>query len=238
MADNNNSSTPDFTAVVSLLRQAESILSTRTVSPSSDDRSESANPSGSTNSTTTHSTPVADRALSNFRQLFGSYSGNRSAPLPSASLGQARPRATAAPATKRSRKSNPRSFVVKETWTHDFFCLADSVKHQQPSRQEKLALQNAGLGRRTIVFGRSDDPLTFVEKIEAVYPKIKNGGGFELLRSGATNKELVVITPPPCGYSVPFLRDSSGLVQALAYIRPLQRSLDVSPTGTLFQVLN
>jgi hypothetical protein len=32
-----------------------------------------------------------------------------------------------------------------------------------------------------IVFDRSDDALAFIDKIETVYPKIKNGGGFEIL---------------------------------------------------------
>ena len=30
------------------------------------------------------------------------------------------------------------------------------------------------------------------------------------------------------GYSVPFLRDSAGLGQALVYIRPLQKSLEIT----------
>ena len=79
-----------------------------------------------------------------------------------------------------------------------------------------------------IVFDRSDDALAFIDKIETVYPKIKYGGGFEILWSGARNKDLVLLIPPPCGYSIPFIRNSSGLGQALACIRPLQKSLDVS----------
>ena len=42
---------------------------------------------------------------------------------------------------------------------------------------------------------------------------------------------LCVLKPPTStGYSVNFLRNESGLGQALAYIRPLQRSLDTSPS--------
>ncbi|CAB3994772.1 PREDICTED: uncharacterized protein LOC107356592 [Paramuricea clavata] len=101
---------------------------------------------------------------------------------------------------------------------------------------EKNSLQAAGLGRKTLTFGRTDDALAFVSKIETVYPKIKTGGGFELLRSGASNKEIILITPPPSGYTVPFLRESSGIGQALIYVRPIQKSLQTDP-APLFQDL-
>ena len=38
----------------------------------------------------------------------------------------------------------------------------------------------------------------------------------------------IVYPRPLRGYSVPFLRDSAGLGQALAYIRPLQKDIDLS----------
>lgn len=46
--------------------------------------------------------------------------------------------------------------------------------------------------------------LLLQKKVESVYQKIKDAGGFKLLRSGSSNKDLVVITPPPSGDSVPF----------------------------------
>jgi hypothetical protein len=52
--------------------------------------------------------------------------------------------------------------------------------------------------------------------------------GFQILRTGSGGNTLSVISPPATGYSVPFLRDTSGLGQALGYIRPLQRNLDTS----------
>ena len=63
-------------------------------------------------------------------------------------------------------------------------------------------------------------------KLEGTYPKSKESGGFEFLRSGAPSSKLLLITPPPGGYSVPFLQDAAGLGQALAYIRPLQMDLE------------
>ena len=40
------------------------------------------------------------------------------------------------------------------------------------------------------------------------------------MRSSVTPRDLEVIEPPASGYSVRFLRDASGLGQAIAYVRP------------------
>ena len=114
-------------------------------------------------------------------------------------------------------------------WTHDFFCLADSQSCIVPSRKEKMDLHPAGLGRKKIVFGCKDNAVAVQAKLEEEFPKLKAGGGFEILRSGGS-RALVTINPHMVsGYSVRFLRDESGLGQALAYIRPLQKDLNMSP---------
>ena len=69
-----------------------------------------------------------------------------------------------------------------------------------------------------------------MNKLEEIYPKLKEGGGFEILRSAVKN-EMAVVTPPVGGYTVPFLRDQSGLAQAIAYIRPLQSALSMSTSA-------
>lgn len=149
--------------------------------------------------------------LENFRSLFSPY--NQSGP-----------------SAKRPRKSNSsqRSYKVKETWTHEFFCLADSGCSSVPSRAVKFQLQSAGLGRKKIIFGWKDNPFTFKAKLEEIFPRLVDGGGFEILRSGVNVQSLVLIPPPAAGYSVPFLRDISGLGQALAYVRPAQINLDIT----------
>ncbi|XP_046841025.1 uncharacterized protein LOC124435121 [Xenia sp. Carnegie-2017] len=71
------------------------------------------------------------------------------------------------------------------------------------------------------------------KKLEEIYPRLVSGGDFEILRSGLSPKHLYLVTPPPnIGYSVHFLRDSSGLGQAIAYIRPVQADLDSSSLET------
>ncbi|CAB4016556.1 G2 M phase-specific E3 ubiquitin- ligase [Paramuricea clavata] len=131
--------------------------------------------------------------------------------------------------TRRNGSSNSNYYKVKETWTHEFFCLAKCNQNRVPQRSEKNMLQQCGLGRKKICFNSNSNPAKLNEMLLSHFPKLANGGGFEILRSGgAKATDLVIIHPPPIGYSVPFLRDLSGLGQALAYVRPLQRNLDLT----------
>ena len=68
---------------------------------------------------------------------------------------------------------------MRETWTHKFFCLANTDNKHQPSRAEKFQLQSTGLGRKMIIFNWND------------HPTLKDAAGFELLQSGPFNKGLV-----------------------------------------------
>ena len=92
-----------------------------------------------------------------------------------------------------------------------FFCLASSSAECVPRRPQKIALQNAGLGRKKIIFSSKGPFVDVKEKLEIVYPKLKDGGGFELLRMGSPNAKLALINPSAGGYSMPFLRDAAGL---------------------------
>ena len=46
---------------------------------------------------------------------------------------------------------DPQFFIPKETWTHEFFGLADCTIETVRSRVEKFELQSSGLGRRKVV---------------------------------------------------------------------------------------
>ena len=159
--------------------------------------------------------------IENFRNLFAGYSAS--------SRNQSR--SSRPPPAKRQKRQNSGFYVPKETWTHEFFCLADCEGDSVPSRGKKLELQLAGLGRKKVVFGARDNAVKVKEKLEQAYPRLQKGGGFEVLRSGLSSmRHLVVLKPSvTTGYSVKFLRDESGLGQALAYVRPLQTSLDSTP---------
>jgi len=66
--------------------------------------------------------------------------------------------------------------------------------------------------------------LAFIEKIDSVYPELKDAGRSELAQSSPLRKDLMVVNPPASGCMVPFLKEVSGLGQELVYIWPLQRS--------------
>ena len=155
----------------------------------------------------------SSRVLQNFRSLFSPYAASSRSNWSCPSL---------------AKKSKKGVFHVKETWTHEFFCLAKKCAIRVPNRSEKIILQNSGLGRKKVVFNCKASAFDVQRVLQEVYPKLSEGGGFELLRSGHPSTSLVLIAPPATGYCVPFLRDSAGLGQALAYIRPIQKDIDVS----------
>ena len=167
---------------------------------------------------------VASEELQNFRKVFAPYSTN--------------PHGVALSSSRQvTKKQTKKLFKPKETWTHEFFCLAAKDQCRAPGRAGKFTLQQAGLGRKKLCFSNKAKFAEFRQKIVEAFPKLSEGGGFEIMRTGhdGSNTALTTITPPPTGYSVPFLRDSSGLGQALAYIRPLQRDLDSNPVN-IFEV--
>ena len=183
------------------------------VNPTNNSASNASNPVPLTAQT---STSVHDE----FRRLFAPYSNANNGSL------------VWGPPPKRSKTNSwgpTRYFKLKDLWTHKFMCLANPQQNCTPSRLEKSKSQKAGLGRKRIIFNRKDNPVQVKLKLEESYPKLVEGGGFEILRSGASQNTLEVIEPPPSGYSISFLRDHSGLGQAIAYIRPLQLDLDILP---------
>ena len=91
-------------------------------------------------------------------------------------------------------------FKLRETWTHTF-CLANREQIVAPSVVLKASLQQVGLGRKKICFNWKATAADVKTKLEEVYPKLKSG------------------------YSVPFLQDTTGLGQAIVFIRPIQINL-------------
>ena len=56
------------------------------------------------------------------------------------------------------------------------------------------------------------------------FPKLKDTGGYELLRA-SNGRVLEVVPVPPEGYSAAYLKDV--MQQAKIYIRPIQKSLSI-----------
>jgi hypothetical protein len=112
------------------------------------------------------------------------------------------------------------------SWNHKFVCLDGRDVDRVPTTQAaKLILEEAGLGEKTIVVPNVDcTPEEFHEVILSAYPKLRDGGGFELLRCKPNSRELLVIGPRVS--NTPKLlkrRVGNGRV----YVRPVQRDLEL-----------
>ena len=107
------------------------------------------------------------------------------------------------------------------------FCLVKASRQTVPNREEKEVLQRAGLGHLKVKFNAMGSPQSFKQELEAAFPKLMYGGGFELLKRAPGNS-LEIIKPPAVGYSVTFLK-RCGIGQAMLFVRPIQCDLDVSP---------
>ena len=217
MADPSN-----FSTAVNLLRQATEILSGNTQS--------SINTATPTAASARLGRPIPSSreatAMSEFRNLFSPYSPSTST---SSSVSQ---KAVRPP--KRGNRCAP-YYKPKDTWTHEFVCLSNPEQTEAPNKSQKLQLQSVIVSK--IVFGNKDGAIEVNQKIEAMYPKLKAGGGFEILRSGMDNK-LMFVPPTACRYSVPYLRDQADIGQALAYVRPLQEKLDLAPASVTIEVVS
>ncbi|XP_067031279.1 uncharacterized protein [Acropora muricata] len=120
-------------------------------------------------------------------------------------------------------------FKPKDSWTHVFVCLSERDDSDVPQRDEKRALKEAGLGEKKIIFNNKNGQFEHVKStLEDHFPKVKDvQGAFEILRASGARRRLEVIAMPPLGYTVPYLREALG--QAIAYLRPVQRCLDMTP---------
>ena len=114
-----------------------------------------------------------------------------------------------------------------KTWTHTFVCLSDPAQTEPPSTKLRTELQLAGLGERRFslfLYGGADE---IHDELLQQYPKLAKAGGYELLRLNE-DREMNVIPVPSEGYTVEYLK---GIVHAARiYIRPLQQSLEISPS--------
>lgn len=139
---------------------------------------------------------------------------------------------TRQPPPKRQKKTGyvPLPYQQRETWTHDFYVLSQCKQVFTPDKEEQYKLFNAGLGKKKLVCPNKNAGHTeFCQFLEEKFPKLKAGGGFEVLRSsggGGGQRPLIVVPPGPDGYSIPYLKEYFS--QAVVYIRPIQIDLDVT----------
>ena len=115
----------------------------------------------------------------------------------------------------------------KNPWKHRFVCLA---YYDQPrittTDADKDELIKAGLGEKCIEFPSLDiNGEEMCDIIYSAFPKLKDGGGFELCRCLANSRNLEVLST--VAHSSPYhLKERVG--NSRTYIRPLQRDLNLS----------
>ena len=128
--------------------------------------------------------------------------------------------------SKRKRTSLP-LFTKKSkpsSWTQKFVCLASKDGVKVPTSmggKEELLL--AGLGEKKLVIPDVDcTTCEFHDVIITAFPKLKDAGGFELLRCLASTRDLEEIPSPIC-LSPRLLRNRIG--SARVYIRPIYKRI-------------
>ena len=114
------------------------------------------------------------------------------------------------------------------TWTHTFVCLASVSQETVPDGQERSELQIAGLGEKRITLNAYADAQDIYHELYQ-FPRLMEGGGFEMLRVPEGGKGLNVISSPESGYTVSYLK--AVVHHAKIYIRPLQKDLSLEPAN-------
>lgn len=121
------------------------------------------------------------------------------------------------------RQKNKSNIV---TWTHTWVCLSSVSDDTVPDSTDRITLQLAGLGEKHFPLDTSATAQEMYDALEFLFPKLKEAGGFELLRaseSGAKDPEVVCI--PDGGYTIDYLK--AVVHNAKLYIRPLQTDLSL-----------
>lgn len=86
---------------------------------------------------------------------------------------------------------------------HQFICLASKTQCSPPGPIDHGHLIDAGLGEKTLSVVETSDAEMFHEHFLDAFPKLRTGGGYELLCTNERNtRSLDVIPPPPSGYAV------------------------------------
>ena len=115
-----------------------------------------------------------------------------------------------------------------QAWKHRFVCLAHVEQDRIPTAEwEKDELLEAGLGEKEIIF--EDLELSADEFRDFLYekfPGLKHGGGFRFYKCIPNTRRLEALSLSVMS-SPAMLKSRVG--NARTYIKPLQKSLDLSP---------
>ena len=117
------------------------------------------------------------------------------------------------------------------TWSHTYICLSHPYDDMAPGSSDRATLKLAGLGEKRVHDNVASTAQEFRDELHQEYPKLMDGGGFELLRvMEGGGKGLDVIQIPEAGYTPEYLK--AVIHHAKIFILPLQKALDVQPQNT------
>ena len=117
----------------------------------------------------------------------------------------------AGPMQSERMKNDPRTFLP--------FKCGSSIC---PNQRQRLELHEAGLWRKQVVFSSNGVANHIENQLEESFPKLKECGGFEVLRFQGRIDPLRTIVLPRRSYHMSFSKDQSLLGKAIACIRPIQ----------------
>ena len=123
-------------------------------------------------------------------------------------------------------KRNP---VPPKMWQHSFVCLAKVKQFIPPDTSERVTLVQAGLGEKRLSCSLDCGADELHEVILSTFPRLRKGGGYELLKLDEASRKQLNVVPPPgtAGYNPVYLK--AIFLQVNIFIRPLQNDLDVTP---------
>jgi hypothetical protein len=216
----------NFNRALTLINEAVSMLKSSPGNNENTSKGESNSTNSNGSATTAPTTP--SRQVELVRMFPFMRPTVRSTAKPSTSKGAFKPSSHTYPYQR---------YTPKVSWTHTFICLADKDEKSVLSREEKRILKEAGLGEKKSIFTDKNGSFNHVKStLEAQFRQLKDVNGvFEILWSGGARRDLEVISMPPIGYNVPYLKDSIG--QAIGYIRRVQVNLAKTPINKVFYCL-
>lgn len=82
------------------------------------------------------------------------------------------------------------------------------MSHSSPALDHRINLKNAGLGEAEISFRKDGNAEHFHENILDTFPKLKDCGGYEVLRTAERSSHKLDVIPCPLeGYSINILKE-------------------------------
>ena len=115
-------------------------------------------------------------------------------------------------------------------WKHRFVCLSAVNQPKIPtSTKHKEELKLAGLGEKLITISILDlGPEGLSEILLSSFPKLQEGGGFELCQCIPNTRTLSVLPTELLSSAILLKRR---VKNSRTYIRPIQRNLDLAPVA-------